>query len=205
VAPERRSTGSNPALVPPAAEPASARLSRPIPKPAPAAPGSRRALWIGGLAVVVAAAFVIYELRGEGDAVVVPAAPPAAAVAEVKIKFVSAPPGATVRLVDAAGGALGVTPFTQSFPRSARSLRIEFSKPGFTTIVEDLALVADDALAAALAPLASDPPAPPLPTVAPVPPTPVPARRPVPIKRTSPPEPERPVDRNGTLDVFKRK
>ena len=204
-APDHGPTGSNPALAPPVAEPTSARLSRPIPKPAPAAPGSRRTLWIGGLAVVVAAAFVLYELRGDGDAMVAPAAPPAAALAEVKIKFVSAPPGATVRLVDAAGAPLGVTPFTQSFPRSARSLRIEFSKPGFTTIVEDLALVADDALAAALAPLASDPPAPPLPTVAPASPTPVPARRPVPIKRASPPEAERPVDRNGTLDVFKRK
>ena len=178
-------------------DPTSGRQSRLPPAAAPAR--SRRLLLIGALAVVTAAGFVVRELREPvAPAVVAPALAPGAPVAEIKIKFVSAPSGATVRLVST-GELLGITPFTQSFPRSDRAARFEFSRAGFVTVVQDLALVTDDALAATLAPLAPQPTA----AVAPTPDPPRP--RAVPPKRAPPPAPERPVDRNGTLDVFKQK
>jgi hypothetical protein len=157
-------------------------------------------LWLGALAVVIAAGFVVYEARPEGGS---PAAPPAARVtepAEIRIKFVSAPPGATVRRVDT-GKTLGVTPFTQAFPRSDQTARFEFALPGFAPVAQDLALSADDALAAALTAIPEPPAAPssPAPAAAAAP---EPARKPAAVRHPAPPT-ERPVDRNGTLDVFK--
>jgi serine/threonine-protein kinase len=208
---------------PPAAEPTAAPASEPPGAPArraitsppldprqatpigePAAPGpprrSRPMLWLGALAVVIAAGFVVYEARPEGGS---PAAPPAARVtepAEIRIKFVSAPPGATVRRVDT-GKTLGVTPFTQAFPRSDQTARFEFALPGFAPVAQDLALSADDALAAALTAIPEPPAAPssPAPAAAAAP---EPARKPAAVRHPAPPT-ERPVDRNGTLDVFK--
>jgi len=188
-----------------AVEPTSARLSRPAAEPAPTPTRSRRTLWIGALAVVAAAGLVARELREPVGPAVAPSplavAPqaPAAQLAEIRIKFVSAPSGATVRLV-ATGETLGITPFTQSFPRSDHSARFEFSRVGFATVVQDLTLVTDDALAATLAPIAAV-----APTPAPAAPIPDPPRKAVSAKRPSPPAPDRPVDRNGTLDVFKQK
>jgi serine/threonine protein kinase len=137
---------------------------------------------------------------------------PPARAAEVQIKFVSAPPGATVRLVGA-NEPLGVTPFARRFPRGERAMTVEFAKPGFATLTQDITLAGDDAIATALTPLVAAPPPPAAasPPSAPGAALPVQPNHPEPIhkrapaKRTPPPPSERPLDRNGTLDVFEKK
>jgi len=162
---------------------------------------SRAPVWLGALAAAIAGAFVVHELHPEGAPAPAGATPIRAAApveptagAEIKIKFVSAPSGAAVHRLDT-GELLGTTPFTRSFPRSDVTARFEFALAGFAPAAQDLALSADDAIAAALTPVAPTPAA--AAAAAPEPPrrpSPSPARRPPPT----------PVDRNGTLDVFKR-
>jgi serine/threonine-protein kinase len=164
---------------------------------------SRRTAWlVGGLCALVAAAAMAFALDQDSEGAL-PVAP-----REVRIKFVSAPPGATVRIAGSPEP-LGITPFSGSFPRSERSVTFELTLPGFIAIAQDMTLANDDALAAALTPMpaaASE-----LPSALPGAPPPAPPpgapdksdrRRTVPIKRAAPPL--RPIDRNGTLDVFKR-
>jgi len=220
----RRSATARPVVeVAPDPEP-SPELPQPAHEVTPPAARGWRVVVLGGLGLlVVAAAVAVLVLRpgagaspstGASPGVGPGAAPGPAGVSavqprEIKIKFVSAPPGATVRMIGS-DEQLGVTPFTHSFPHSPHVVTFEFVKPGFATVTQDITLAADDALAAALTP--AEPPSPPLPAAAPPSPpvTPPPAakpdvpRRPAPARRPPPPSPERPVDRNGTLDVFKR-
>jgi hypothetical protein len=167
---------------------------------------------LGGAAIVILAVMVVAQMLGrlfDGT--------PAAVVqpSEVKIKFVSAPPGAEVRLAGT-GELLGVTPFIWSFPRDARAVTVEIAKPGFAAVTQGVTLVGDDAVAVVLTPaVIVTPAAPPLaaPPLA-VPPLAVPSGSPagpksdrphtaVPAKRTAPPPLGQPMDRNGTMDVFK--
>lgn len=165
-------------------------------------------LVVGGFVAVAFAAWTVGdELRESGlgnDRVVRAAAPPT----EVTIKFVSAPPGATVRIYGQTE-ALGVTPFVQSFRRGGQAVMVEFDKPGYVPISEVVTLGADDALAATLTPLAVPPPPPlasPLPSTG-EPPARQAAQKPERPRRgggkpVSPPNPT--LDRNGTLDIFKK-
>jgi hypothetical protein len=108
---------------------------------------------------------------------------------------------------------LGVTPFTRSFPRASRTASFEFALPGFATVTQDIGLAADDAFAVALTPVAEPGVALPVPA-APLalPPDAAPAAAPkrnrphgtAAAKPTSPPASDQPLDRNGTIDVFKR-
>jgi len=173
----------------------------------------------GALAVALVGVAVALELHQPFDAL------PAAESAEVKIKLVSAPPGAEVRLVGT-NSLLGVTPLLQTFPRSEHPATVELARPGFATVTQVIPLTGDDAVAVALTPVPAAPPAPapvaPAPAVPAVPAAPAaraaPAGPPVPraapsperqvpaapAKRTAPPPSDPPLDRNGTMDVFKR-
>jgi hypothetical protein len=176
----------------------------------------------GAVAIALAGVAVALELHRPFDA------RPAAESAEVKIKLVSAPPGAEVRLVGT-NALLGVTPLLQTFPRSEHPATIELARPGFATVTQVIPLTGDDAVAVALTPVPAAPPAPdpvaPAPAApAPVPVVPAPAAPAVPAgppvpraapspdrqvpaapaKRTAPPPSDPPLDRNGTMDVFKR-
>jgi hypothetical protein len=157
----------------------------------------------GAVVVALAGVTATFDLGRPLDATPAPAAEPS----EVKIKFVSAPPGAEVRLAGTSD-LLGVTPFTRSFPRSERTATFELAKPGFATVTQDIRLAGDDAIAVALTPVSAIAPALPLfPAAPPAPPAAPKPDRPhnaVPAKRTEPPPSDRPPDRNGTMDVFKR-
>jgi hypothetical protein len=157
----------------------------------------------GAVVVALAGVTVAFDLGRPLDATLAPAAQPS----EVKIKFVSAPPGAEVRRAGTSEP-LGVTPFTRSFPRSERAATFELAKPGFTTVTQDISLAGDDAVAVALTPVSA--PAPSVPALRAAPPAPPAAPRSdrphnaVPAKPTAQPPSDRPPDRNGTMDVFKR-
>jgi eukaryotic-like serine/threonine-protein kinase len=157
------------------------------------------ALAIAGLAIAAIVAWVI--LRGDSTAdpvaaaTATPDAPPApAAPAEVRLRFSSTPAGATVRIVGS-DKTLGVTPFAITQPRGDTPLTVEFTKPGFQLVTDEIDLRSDGALAAAL---------PALPTVA-TPDKPRPTKKPTPVKPARP-TPEKPkpakLDRGGTMDVL---
>jgi hypothetical protein len=124
---------------------------------------------------------------------------------EITIKFVSSPPGATVRQVDS-NESVGITPFARRFPRDHRMVTFEFARPGFAPVTQDIELAGDDAVAASLTPLAAPAPVvtpPPVPAPA-APVAPGPVRKHASAKRVAPP-PDLPLDRNRTLDVFDKK
>jgi serine/threonine-protein kinase len=125
--------------------------------PAPSLPaplGARRSLALGaGLTAALAGVFVVFHLGSPLPAT------PAAQPPEVKLKFVSAPEGAEVRIAGSRE-LLGVTPFTRSFPRSERAAEFELLKPGFATVTQVVSLTGDDAVAVALSPVIAAPPAP---------------------------------------------
>jgi hypothetical protein len=229
------SSGSSPSIVPPSTIPSAtgpvAALQAAPATGTTAARSGRRGIAIVGVLSVIALAVGYLELRRD-----LVGQPPAAHPAQIRVKFVSAPSGATVR-VRGSGEVLGVTPFTWTVAASDQPAIVEFAKPGFALQTQILALVGDDAVAVALAPETPAAPAPsaeppPLPAVAPAPGAdaapapPGPAAPTAPIhskpERSRPPRrpaaaPERPadegreptskppgLDRNGTLDVFKR-
>jgi hypothetical protein len=180
---------------------------RPGVSPQPAIRRWRRVM-LGGAAVVALAGAIVAQRLGRLFGVT-----PEAAVqpSEVKIKFVSAPPGAEVRLAGT-GELIGVTPFIWSFPHGERAVTVELAKPGFATVTQRIPLAGDDAVAvvltpavvvtpAALAPAAPPPAAPPDSPAAPDPDRPHSA---VPAKRAAPQPLDRPMDRNGTMDIFKK-
>jgi hypothetical protein len=171
----------------------------------PAAGAWRRVAVAGVLVAALAGVFAAFELGRPLDMAPTPAVGPSQP-SEVKIKFASAPAGAEVRLVGTTE-LLGVTPFTRSFPRGARTASFEFVKPGFATVTQEIGLAVDDAFAVALAPVAEPPVAPPVPAVLPAP-APTPKRnRPhgtISAKPSAPRASDQPLDRNGTIDVFKR-
>jgi hypothetical protein len=188
------------------------RTPAPASAPRPGVAWSRLVV-AGALGAGLAAAVAWFALRS-GNASPGSATSPPGLPAEIEIKFVSAPPGATVRMAGTAEP-LGTTPFSQRFPRNARTVSFEFVRPGFAPVTQDITLASDDALAVALTPTAepplptAEPPLPtaepPLPTAEPPLPTAEPVRKRPPAKRPSPPARERPLDRNGTLDVFENK
>jgi hypothetical protein len=213
-------TGSSPALLvpeataePPALEagpsavPPHPAIPTPGPEPTASARARRSRMVVGALGVALAAVIGLFELRRDRVAPPAPAAP----ASEIKIKFVSAPPGAMVRMIGT-GETLGVTPFTRSFARSDRSVTFEFAKSGFAAVTQDITLATDDAVAATLAQEVGAPPREPRPPAAaappPAPPTAAKQDRPrgvVPARPSPPPPSDRPVDRNATIDVFQRK
>jgi eukaryotic-like serine/threonine-protein kinase len=165
---------------------------------------ARRRLVVAGVAVVALAGAILAFARQRQ-----PGAPPAPPP-EIVIKFVSAPPGAAVRLAGTSEP-LGVTPFTRSFPRSDRPASFAFEKPGFAAVTQDVPLRTDDAVAVALTPTIMAAPAGPAAVVPPPVPDPSPKATPerphnaAPVKHPSRPRSDPPLDRNGTLDVFKGK
>jgi hypothetical protein len=109
---------------------------------------------------------------------------------EVKIKFVSAPPGATVRIAGTHEDVC-TTPCAKTFPRGKLAIAFELSKDGFTTATATTNLANDDAIAISLNP-------------APVAVSPV-AKPATPTKPDPNPATGATVDRNGTMDVFPTK
>ena len=186
---------ATPALaIPP--EPMQVRRSRPL-----------RSWLVAAAMAVGVVAVVWFALRGDAGPVAPAALTPSAVVqpearpAEVRIKFVSAPPGATVRIAGTPED-LGITPFTKTFPRGSLSLAFQFSKPGYTTSTETITLQNDDALATSLSlePVA----------VRPEPPIVNPPRKATgggTVRTTRPDSGSatKPIDRNGTMDVFPTK
>ena len=174
---------------------------------------SRRTLILGG-AVVIAIGItiaLIAAIMSHGGTPVPVVNPPEPAIvepprpSEVRIKFVSAPLGATVRIAGT-NEALGVTPFSKSFPRGNLSLAFQFEKAGFTTVSETITLEHDDALAASLVaePVGEPVAVRPEPVAEPVAVRPEPAVGKPPVKpaiKTDTPA-AKPLDRNGTMDVF---
>jgi hypothetical protein len=156
----------------------------------------RRIVVGGGLAVALAGVFVVLELGRAFDAAPASVEQPPT----VKIKFVSAPPGAEVRLAGTSE-VLGITPFARSFPRSERAATFELAKPGFATVTQEIPLAGDDAVAVALTPaVPGEPPLRPEAPAAPAAsdPDPPPGVRPA-THLVSPP-----ADRHGRMDVIER-
>ncbi|MDB4956024.1 MAG: hypothetical protein JWO36_3593, partial [Myxococcales bacterium] len=188
---------------------------RPKPVPEPARKPIPR-LWIaGGIGAVAVIAILAVLAFGRADHRVTPVAPEApgkgnaapAPLNEVKIKFVSAPPGATVRIAGTSDP-IGITPFTKSFPRSDLSMKFQFEKPGYTSATGDVSLASDDALPVVMTAtnvatpsvatqpgVAAQPTAATQPIAKPTAHPPTSATKPAPLA-------EHPLDRNGTMDVF---
>jgi serine/threonine-protein kinase len=182
--------------------------------PPRAARSWRAAAFAAAIGAAIAATIVM--MAGGSAPAVAPASAPVVQQ-DIKLKFVSAPEGATVRRLGT-GDPLGVTPFTASLPRSDEPVTFELSKPGFATVTQVVVLATDDALAIALTPLADAPPsAAAVPIVTPATPhapaaspdrprqaapagSPARAAPPGPARR--PPPADRALERNATLDAF---
>ncbi len=169
-----------------------------------------------GIALAAAVVVVVVVRRAAGPAEVAPRS----SYAEVKLRFVSAPPGATVRQ-RGVREPLGVTPFTWRARRGEDAMTFELSKPGFAPVTEVVIPVADDAIAVVLVPLSAAPataggaPAAPPPPPADLAPESVPIVTPPrppgrtdrprgvpPARRPPAPSADRSLDRDATLDVF---